>query len=833
MHRIAHAKNMFLAVAVLFCLMLTRCYSQERKLSEGLELVSVAAGPNTGLRPGTLYFVRAKMFNNGPSEKVAMLVCKFSEYPAEETSYEVRLAAGESQTYELPLLVPKKLERALHIQLTVLGLENGREVVLEKDGVPIISTLTAELATESIVTAMALDPVPASKPYWLWPNDDLHESSEMAIGAKIAAGLTRRMVRVEDEGLPDELAWDLVDCFVVADERILANAANQNMLKRWLLRGGRLWVMLDRLPSNCIAPLLETDQSIATIEEAVILNGIVDTFSFLAKPEKERLISSDIPLRMKRVIQSGGTVTHQLESWPLAVWFPVGRGVILATTLSPRAWITPRFILPDTPEEKRTAYELSPWAFELGPQFFQARSDSRLTNSLKDSDYPLRQIGNPVVSKTIVSWALGSFVVALCGLGIYQMRIGGAVRLGWMAPLISVLGCIPLVFASLWIRSEIPETWGQLQIIDVSSDGSNAVIRGASAMYLTDTTNMHLSSNLESRVEPISKQDVGVRRWEWKDLQQWSWRNDNWPAGLWRANDQVSQATKELIVKGSFDENGLILETPIGLSSPLQDPLVSFSQGSQLLCRAKGERLWVADSSQVAAGERWISGTLISDEQMRRAEIYRSMFESNVVTEARTKRVLYGFTDLWQGGPTWDRQLVRRGTALVSLPIRLQRPIAGSKIHIPYSLMTAEALHEKTRLTTAFNQKTGRWKQDATIGTVAQVRYHLPPEVLPLQASSIAIEVMANAPQRRLVLSKVNDGKVSEIANIESPSIPWSKTLTATKDMPDPNLGFIDLQIEVTSRLGANAEFEQVVNWGIEYVRVHVNGIVLSNAIDP
>jgi hypothetical protein len=147
--------------------------------------------------------------------------------------------------------------------------------------------------------------------------------------------------------------------------------------------------------------------------------------------------------------------------------------------------------------------------------------------------------------------------------------------------------------------------------------------------------------------------------------------------------------------------------------------------------------------------------------------------------------------------------------------------------------MATEALHEEGRRTTAFNQKTGRWKQDSTIAAIARVRYQVPPEVLPLQFSSIAIEILANAPQRKLILSRVNQGVVSEIASVESPSIPWSKTLTAATDMPDPNLGYIDLQIEVTSRLGANAEFEQVVNWGIEYVRVHVDGTVLSNAIDP
>jgi hypothetical protein len=833
MHRIALAQDVFIALVVLLFWMLPTGYSQEPKSAGVLELVSFAAGPNAGLRPGALYFVRANVSNKGASGETAKLVCKFSENPTEETTFEIRLGAGESRIFELPLLVPKKLATALHIQITLMGMENGREVVLEKEGVPFQLNLTAEMANEPVVAAMGVEQVPAERPYWHWPNDDLHESAEMVIGAKVGAGYSRRMIRLEDEGLPDALAWDSVDCFIVADERILANTANQSMLKKWIQRGGRLWVMLDRLPSDSIATLLEADQSIATMDESSILQGTVIMNTSSPLPERDRMISSSVPLRIKRVVQTGGIVTHQLDNWPLAIWFPVGRGEILATTLSPRAWIQPRYNQPDTPEEKRTSYELRPWAFELGMQFFQARSRKPASNSITESDYPLRQIGNPVVSKSIVSLSLGGFIAVLCGLGIYQMWKVGAYRFGWMTPLISLLGCLPLVIASLWIRNEIPETWGRLQIIDVLSDGSNADVREASAIYLDDTTRMQMTSKLESRIDPVPNQDIGVRRWEWTDLQQWSWGNSDWPAGLWRANHQYSLETQGLIVKGSLNENGILLETPPELNSPLQDPLVSFAPGSQLLCSAQEDRLWTAHSSQMAGGERWITGSLISDEQMRRAEIYRSLFETNLGAEARTKRVLYGFMDLWPNAPTWDRDLVHRGTALVSLPIHLQRPNVGTKILVPYSLMACEALHGPGLRTTAFNQKTGRWKKDATIGSVARVRYHLPPEVLPLKFSSIAIEILANAPQRKLIVSRVNQGVVSEIASIESPSIPWNKTLTAATDMPDPNLGYIDLQIEVTSRLGANAEFEQVVNWGIEYVRVHVDGTVLSNAIDP
>lgn len=833
MHFNSRASGVSFAVGILACLILNRGFTQEPRYSQGLELVSAVSGPNAGLRPGSLYFVRASVLNRGAKEETATLVCKFTAFPSDETAYEIRLEAGESRTYELPLLVPRDVARNLDIQVNILGIRDGREVVLEKQGLPMSETITAFKPEETIVAAMAVEPIPESQAYWNWPIDDLHESAEMVISAKVGAGFNRQMLRVEDDGLPSSLSWDVVDCFVVADALFLKNAANQNMLKRWLLDGGRLWVMLDRVPSELLTPLLETDQFLSTVDETEMMNFEVQAVTSVTTSVKDRTIESPVPLKLKRIVQTGGSVTHHVGEWPVAVWFPVGKGEILATTLSPRAWLRPRYILPDTPNDKKTAYELKLWAFELSTRFFQSRPENHRTSSLNESDYPLRQVGNPVVSKSIVNWSLGLFVAALAAVGTYQLRYGGAYRLGWMVPAVAVLGCVPLVLASQWIRSEIPETWGRLQLVDVAADGSNALVRELSSLYLNDSNSMSLQSSIESRIEPMSKQSVGVRRWIWNDLDQWTWRNNNWPSGLWRANSMHSVPLDNLVVKGTLDEKGLVLKTPAGLKTPLQDPMVSFSRGSQLLCSSISENTWFAGSSQIAGGERWISGTLISDEQMRRAEIYRTLFEKKSGLEARGKRILYGFTDVWEGGPTWDRDLVRRGSALVSLPIHLERPIPGRPIQVPYSLMTVEALHQDGIRTNSFNEKSGRWKQDATTGSVARVRFHLPPELKPFQVTSISIEALANAPQRKFILSRMDQGKPSEIVSIENPSIPWGKTLTDPTIMPDPNQGYIDLQVEVTARLGANAEFEQVVNWGIEYIRLHVNGIVLSNAIDP
>ena len=242
--------------------------------------------------------------------------------------------------------------------------------------------------------------------------------------------------------------------------------------------------------------------------------------------------------------------------------------------------------------------------------------------------------------------------------------------------------------------------------------------------------------------------------------------------------------------------------------------------------------MWAADPDQVGNGDRWIAGTLITDEQMRRVEIYRSIFEKNKGFESRNRRTLYGFTDLWQGGPTWDHTLINRGTALVSMPIRLIRPEPGSEVLIPHSLMSAEALHDENRRTTAFNADTGRWIKDTPIAATARVRYRVPAEILPFKIDSLSIELMVNAPQRTFTLSRVSENKVTEIVRIEGPSNPWSRTFTDQAELPSPEDGYVDFQLEVSSRTGANAGFEQVVNWGIEYVRVYANGVVLpaSNA---
>lgn len=839
MHRSILATFLIVLTALLLCICFPHriAIGQESRDLGGLELGPVSAGPNAGVRPGSPYFVRVRVSNTSAIQKSGKIVCKFSEYPSEETAYAVQLAAGQSRIFELPLLVPKKLNaEVLHIQVLLLGTEGGREVILEKKGKPMTETLVASVGRESIVAAMAVEPESRTTLQWRWPNYDLYESVEMVLGAKVGAGYSRRMLRIEEEGLPDAMAWDVVDCLVLADESMLANPVNQSMLKRWILGGGRLWVMLDRVRSEYVTPLLELDQLIATLDETELMSGVVETINSpslpkdqrLFVPKDQRLFDSVVPLRLKRITQIGGSVTHLLEGWPLAVWYPVGRGEVLVTTMSPRGWIQPRKLTDETTDEKRTAFQIRPWGLELGPRFFQSRASSRIVSSMIDSNYPLRQIGNPIISKSIVSWALGSFVGILCGFGLYQWRFGSSSRMGWMAPLLSGLGCVPIVLASLWVRSEIFETSGRLQFVDVAPDGASANIRETTAVYLNDSTNMQLESEIESRVEPIASADLGVRQWIWSDMQKWSWSSQNWPTGVWRALYGYSRVTQGLVVNGSLHEDGLHLQVPASLPTPLEDPILSFERGTQSLCKSLGDRMWGVDSSQIAEGDRWVTGTLISDEQLRRVEIYQAVFEKNKGIESRNRRVLYGFTDLWSGGPEWDRSLINRGSALVSMPIRLHRPKVGSKIQIPHSLLTGEALHEGGVRTTAFNQDTGRWVLDAPSASTARVRYRVPPEVLPLQITSLKIELMTNAPQRTFTLSRFDKDKMEEVVRLESPSIPWSKTFTATSDLPKHTDGYVDFQVMVSARLESDAGFDQVVNWGIEYLRVQINGVVLS-----
>ncbi len=63
---------------------------------------------------------------------------------------------------------------------------------------------------------------------------------------------------------------------------------------------------------------------------------------FVPTPEGVGTLEAfETPVEMVRVLVPGVRPVHSLDGWPVSFWHRSGRGLVLFTTLGPRAWVTP------------------------------------------------------------------------------------------------------------------------------------------------------------------------------------------------------------------------------------------------------------------------------------------------------------------------------------------------------------------------------------------------------------------------------------------------------------------------------------------------------------
>ena len=196
-----------------------------------------------------------------------------------------------------------------------------------------------------------------------------------------------------------------------------------------------------------------------------------------------------------------------------------------------------------------------------------------------------------------------------------------------------------LLFASSFVRRDIPESVSRLQLVQVNDDGSFAMVREQSAVYLENSADMNLESNVDGRAIVDEGLESGVKRYEVLDHEQWQLSNQDWPPGTWRYQARYVIPTQEMVVEAELNSSGVKLNMP-ELPSAMEDPVLSYNLGDPMLCETAGGRL-LADGSLSADGDRWIAGTLISKEQQRRLQVYQEFFKPKEKTQFLS-RVLYG-----------------------------------------------------------------------------------------------------------------------------------------------------------------------------------------------
>lgn len=794
--------------------------------TDEVRFVTIARTPHTRVQPGGVAVVLAKVSNAGGEIAEGTIIASVEGEPVQESARVVRIRPGKALQFPIRIQLPLSIatKESINVELTMSVKDGNRDVTLVRSGAPVTHSMKLTVEKTTTLAGLSIDREPAEQPYWYWPPKRGHSTYELAIASRIDSGNTRQTAAYQTTPIPLSMgALASLDVLIISDSAALKDASSREAIERYLHSGGRVWAMVDMFDTRLLRGLMQAGQSCETVGSVEVSKIVVDVRNLQGSlAEVDRTVELGEPFRLKRVVQTGAEVTHFANGWPMIMKMPVGYGELVISTLDASAWVKERTEQVNKSALYQTKYECRTWA----NQFASSVHDKRPARALeqKPVTYPLDHIGNPVVPRSWVLITLLTFCAAIVVAGCLRW-VG--LDLSWIGIIAPVLACVcgaGLLAASRMVRSDIPESVSRLQVVEFSNDGRFASVREQSAVHLEASRSMLLDSTTDGEAMTSAAIATGVARYEEQDHNAWQLGNENWPAGSWRYDANYVVPTKSMVVRAELTEQGVDLELPAGLPSPLEDPVLAYMPGNRMVCEPSGQNL-TTDGILAADGSRWLSASLITTEQQRRMDVYDAYFD--LPDRGRLlSRVLFGWTEPWKEGPEWNADLVNQGSALTALPVELQRPEAGKQIFLPFGLVHVGINRDTKTQTLAFDEVTGKWEQELTMGVEANLQINLPSQVVPFDASEINLSLDIQAPHRDVLLeAELESGRV-ELANLQNPSIPWSSKVIDPQILAELRDGTLNIVLTVSARndIADPANATNVVAWDVNHLRASLRG---------
>lgn len=653
-----------------------------------------------------------------------------------------------------------------NLQTQIMSTEGGTETLALSDIGAMQFDQSFRILPDEPVTAIMDNPGTANLPSKLWAN-----TMDLLLTARFKRGLSNNLVIYGEHLAPaGEETLGVLDHLVLSDDRIATDAAGIGAIRRWVVGGGRLWVLADRVSPDVLNALLGDENALTVVDRVEIthLNLVAAPGVFVSAPFERDL---DQPVPLVRVIAEGIQPEFTVDGWPAAFWKSSGEGRILVTTLGANGWL----------REKRagdpnagagsgisTGFYPSEPLSQLAAAFFVRRPAPALPRALAEEQ--VRDIiGYTIPSRGLVLGTLLGFTALISAGGFWLNRNGRLEYLGLATPVAAFLAGGLLLFTSLQARSEIPHATAAIQLVQAvpGTDDIRAVgVTGQFSQGESETATI-AGEKGGWGMPDMSGLEGSLRRIVWTDLDRWSWEKLTQKPGLRTIGMQASgRLSHPLSAVAGFSTGSLSGTVQLAEGLEPADAILATASG-RIGLRIDHQGAWTATDE--LGPNQYLVADLLSDEQQRRTRILSEMLQRNPSRPVPPVPTLYLWTKPWGAGQSFGPHALT-GSALVSVPITWQAPPSGTEFTIPRALLAYREVTGPDGINPSgfYDPRAGEWVERTGAATT-WVAFDLPPELLPLRTMRVEVILQVNGPMGRLELSGFRQGKRESIRVWDNP----------------------------------------------------------------
>ena len=536
----------------------------------------------------------------------------------------------------------------------------------------------------------------------------------------------------------------------------------------------------------------------------------------------------DRPIEFVRVaLPAPEQARNTVDGWP--VWFTrdVGKGKVLFTTLGARAWSRKRnagdpaspFIhfptLPIPREPLKT----------IGAELQAPKQDDVHAEALRP--LLIAEIGYSIVSRLTVGLVFGGFLLGALALGVALRRSRRPELIGWLGPA-AALGAAALLYGlGEASRLSAPPTTAVVQIVDAVPGVEEAAVHGLLAVYRPDSGPVEAGAIQGGLFEPDATAAEGqTRSLIQTDMDAWHLENLSLPAGLRTASFRYNAATGEpLAAVARFGPEGVEGKVAAGPFHNLSDAVISSPNGRTLAVRLGPDGAFRAGERDILPAGQFLAGAVLSDLQQRRQEVYRDFLKRPAAGRPEGRDFLLAWADPIDMHFTLAHPGARTvGSALLVLPLQMERPAAGARVTIPAPLIPCQRI---------INGAPTRPILQGSQAADMHLRFQLPVAALPLKIEHARLTARIAAPSRRAkIAARTEDGLV-DLQSVESPLDPIRIDIVDERALRLDREGGLNLNLNLSDSLQNGlkgpGDFQPDEKWTIEYLEMEIVGTATSD----
>ena len=563
-----------------------------------------------------------------------------------------------------------------------------------------------------------------------------------------------------------------LDQLTVTSSKLLHYPDAIDSIRAWLQRGGRLWIRLDRTGIDAARSLLDDALPLSVVGETTansVLLTLNPEYRKQTYPTREVERTFDEPIRYVRVVQDGGEAIWNIDGWPVAIRVSVGRGTVVVTTVDSSV-----FYLPQTRAREDTPqFRLIPSAEPMQSALFVNRPEPMLRqNSVTEQAASV--IGYRIPSRFTAIGLTLCFPALLLVVGVWLQRREQGERLILLLPVIAILVAIPAVGLGSLGRGVAPKTVIETALIQSVPGSKRLVSDGYASIFDFGSEALNVSSTdgtiIEVDPDPTNR---NYRRLVWTGIDSCHWEGLEPPDGIRTFSERSLETLQDpLSVTATFDEKGVVGSLESGGLSETGDLMIAGMSPDRMSLVLDSAGQFRGTPQDVLAVGNFSGGTLVSDQQRRRAEVYASVFENTAGVQGfpEVASLLFWAQSNRQMLNIGDSDVRRERSLLVVHPLRMEQPKIGSRITIPSPFIALRTTQdsEGAGFSSIFDNGRRQWsKTEASSRSFMQ--FQIPAVCLPFEVESAELELFIRAGSRTVTVSAGSFESQAVVKSLDSP----------------------------------------------------------------